>query len=189
MNILSESFLFKGVNSEEIKKLFKLYCPKTSVFKKGEIIYSPDKFENEVGIIIKGKCRVERMSDGGKSIPLNDLGPSDSFGIVAIFSGRDSFPTHVLSLTDTTIAFWGKADIQALICESNKIALNVISFMANRIDFLNDKIMTFSGHNVEQKLAKYIYDLYRERGTDSFTFNKDWFKCLNTKSVKSRGTV
>lgn len=168
----SKSFLFEGLNESKIDSLLKLCSPVIKTYQKNGVIYSPDKFQREVGIIIGGKCRVERLSDDGRAIPLNDLSEGDAFGIVAAFSERKYFPTHIVALCDSTVAFFTKNDVVRLIEENNKIALNVIGFMSNRIDFLNDKILTFSGHNVEQKLAKHIYDLYISSGTSTFPFNK-----------------
>ncbi len=50
--------------------------------------------------------------------------------------------------------------------------MNVIRFMSERILFLNEKIATFSGDNVEQKLARLL--LCEKIYTDSceFAFNK-----------------
>ena len=52
-----------------------------------------------------------------------------------------------------------------------QIAFNIITFMANRIGFLNGKISTFSADNVEQKLANYILSEYRSRADPVFDFN------------------
>ena len=52
------------------------------------------------------------------------------------------------------------------------VSLNIINFLVGRISFLNDKIATFSGSTVEEKLASYI--LYRRKvmGENEFPFNK-----------------
>jgi CRP-like cAMP-binding protein len=52
------------------------------------------------------------------------------------------------------------------------VALNIINFLTDRISFLNEKIATFSGNTVEEKLISYIDYKSRLCGTDSFDFNK-----------------
>jgi CRP-like cAMP-binding protein len=44
------------------------------------------------------------------------------------------------------------------------VAMNVISFLAKRVEFLNDKITTFSGKNTAQKIASHLLTQYSKYG-------------------------
>ena len=50
--------------------------------------------------------------------------------------------------------------------------LNIIKFLAKKINFLNDKIAAFSGGKIEEKLAKYLLGLKKKYGSSKFDFNK-----------------
>ena len=170
--ILADSFLFLGLDTDESVELLESIDTEIRKFKKGEVIYSPDSFEKKLGIVIEGKCVIERIHTDGKRIPLNELGQSESFGVLATFSGSDEFPSYVGALSDCTVAFISAETVKRRLLSNPEIALNIINFMSEKISFLNDKISTFSGYNVEQKVASYVLNKRKKSGLDSFDFNK-----------------
>jgi CRP-like cAMP-binding protein len=56
--------------------------------------------------------------------------------------------------------------------KSPTVAMNIIEFFARKVGFLNDKIASFSGGSVEEKLAGYILEQQRKNNSLSFDFNK-----------------
>ena len=166
------SFLFEGVRDEVIDK-----CLANSVFEiiryhRKDPIYTPSSFEHKIGIILEGKCRVNRLRCGCSPLPLNTLYPGDSFGVLAMFTGREEFPTEIVAEKDSVIAYISQESFEKMILLSGEISLNVIRFLANRINFLCDKVSSFSSDNVEQKLARYLVSLSQSTGCHELKFNK-----------------
>ena len=169
---LTKTFLFKNIDPGDIYKLDSRLNIEYKDYKKNDDIYLPNAFENKMGFVVQGQCRVEKIRENGNHIPLNTLTPYDSFGVLAVFTGRDEFPTRIVAVTAAKIAYINKENLTNLMKESVQFSLNIIDFLSSRISFLCDKIYSFTGDNVEQKLAIYILDLYRKSGSSDIKLNK-----------------
>ena len=169
---MQNAFLFKDVDLEECKSLLLKTDVEYKRYEKGDCIFSPKSFEEKIGIVVSGKCEVLRCRSEGDGIPLNILSVGDAFGVVAAFAGCAEFPTEIIAQRSTEIAFFTKESIYLLMEQNIRFSINIINFLANRIAFLNTKISSFSGDNVEQKLAKYILNEYKARNDVCIKFNK-----------------
>ena len=169
---IESTFLFKGISREEATSMINSADIEYKCYTNGEIIYSPNSFDRKFGIIVSGECEIEKLRASGEPIPLNTLGTGDAFGVIAAFSGGGEFPTNIRSTNDTMVAYFSQEMLVSLMNKNVNISLNVIKFLTGRIAFLNDKIFSFSCDNVEQKVAVYIYALYRKTGETQLKFNK-----------------
>ena len=170
-SFLKKTFLFKGINEDDIVRLLKNVKIEEKSYQRSDIIYSPSDFEKKIGFVYHGKCTVARQSSGAL-VPLNVIREYDSFGIVAVFSDRDDFPTLVKANVSSTVIFFSAEDIRVLISLDSRIAVNIIEFLTAKINFMNDKVAAFSGGCVEEKLASYLLGLKRKYESAVFDFNK-----------------
>ena len=168
---LSELFLFKNTSFDVLNKIAAKHEFQIFEFESGENIYTPDDFSKKVGFVYSGECVVEKQKSDGNSVPLNLLRKNDSFGIMTVFSSSNKFPTYVKAKKQSRIVFIEGEVIVSLIKEYSEIALSVIEFMSNRIEFLNSKIATFSADSVEEKLALYILREYENQSSDKIKLN------------------
>ena len=157
VTLLSNAFLFRGLSAESLESVLNSVNPEIKEFATGEDIYTPDDFESKVGLVLKGECTVERIKPDETAIPLNLLKDNDSFGVLAVFSAVEKFPTRVRAKKKSKIAFLDKNSIEFLIKGYPEIAMNIITFMGERIDFLNKKIATFSSDSTEESFARYLF--------------------------------
>ena len=170
-SLLKNTFLFKGIKENDITALLADISIEECEYQRGELIYSPDEFEHKLGIVIDGECLVGRQSSGS-FVPLNTIGKYGSFGILAVFSVRDEFPTLVKAKGACSICFFSADSVRTLIKRNPTVAMNIIEFFAKKVGFLNDKIASFSGSSIEEKLAGYIIELQRKNASLIFDFNK-----------------
>ena len=162
----ANTFLFKNIPSDKISALTENRVTERR-FERGELIYSCDFFEKMLGFVLDGECEVVSKNS---RVPLNSLLPYSSFGITAIYSECEEFPTNVYAKRASVVLFIKKDELLQMTKECSEISDNVISFLVERISFLNKKISTFSAENVENKLAAYLYDTSQRIG-DSFELN------------------
>lgn len=153
---LSSTFMFDGLEDEQLLSIAKKSALELCSFEGGEKIFTPEDFQCKIGFVVSGACDVKKVRDGKVGLPLNRLSKGDSFGILTIFSGTEKYPTEISATKKSTVLFIPKSDVVTLIEKYPKIAKNIICFLSERINFLNDKISTFSAENVEQKLAKHL---------------------------------
>lgn len=170
VKFFSRVFLFKGISENDIEILIQDIAPEMASYKKNDDIFLPDSFEEKIGFVKTGECRVERVKCDGDTIPLNTLAKYESFGILTVLSVEE-FPTRVKAMKDSEVIFIKKADALKLINSSSPVAMNVIGFLSKKITFLNRKIATFSLDTVEQKLASHIYSRYIKSGSPEIAFN------------------
>lgn len=170
-SFLSELFLFKELSQNEIHRIITNNDIEVCEFDSNEKIYTPNDFKTKVGFLISGECSVEKLKPDGSSFPLNKLIKGDSFGILAVFSENKQFPTMVKVLKPAKVMFFSRETIISLIKEYPEVALAIISFMSNRIEFLNKKVATFSADSVEEKFAFYILNESKRTNSLSFSLN------------------
>ena len=170
-DFLSCVFLFRGVDDKTLASVLKSITTEIKPYAHKDEIYTPSDYEHKLGFILDGECTVERVKGDGNSVPLNSLKKGDSFGIMAILSCEDEFPTRIVAKRNSEILFISKEDTLKIINKYPEIAMNVISFLANKISFLNGKIATFSSSSVEEKLSNYILSEYKKHKSDSIPFN------------------
>ena len=178
---LSETFMFKNLTDNELKSIMNSLEFEICEFEQNETIYSPDAFYKKVGFVITGECTVEKQKADGTSFPLNKLYRGDSFGILAVFSNEEHFPTLIKASKHTKVMFLGKESLISLIKQYPEISLSIISFMSSRIDFLNKKVATFSADSVEEKLAFFLLTEAKQTENAYFSLNLSKLaKTLNT---------
>ncbi len=170
-DFLSKLFLFENVNKNDLDKISRELGYEIKTFDSGQKIYTPEGFEKKVGFILEGECLVERIKNDGTSIPLNTLTKFDSFGILAVFSCEERYPTQITSKKKSTVIFFEEKNVIALIKEHYEISLSIINFMGQRINFLNKKVATFSADTVEEKFALYLLTEAKRQNTSCVALN------------------
>ena len=168
-NDVKKLFLFENLSDESIESLLSEISPQSATFSRGETVYSKTE-DKKIGLILEGKCEVRHSRSDGSSVVINFLSDGDSFGVLSAFSDNE-FPTEIVATISTKVVFFEKKDVIALINNHSDIAMNLINFLVNRIEFLNKKIVTFSGGSVEEKLTSYILSEAKQKG-EIFDFNR-----------------
>lgn len=167
---LEKTFLFFGLSKEEVEKILLETSPTELQFLRGELIYSPEFTERKVGFVIEGRCEVRHQKNGSACAVLNVLNEGDSFGILTVLS-ENEFPTQIYATKNSRILFFTRDQILKIVNNNSQIAMNLINFLANRIVFLNEKIATFSGTRVEDRLASHLIFEYKKCSSLTFPFN------------------
>ena len=172
ITFLSETFLFEGIEINECTKLLEDLKVSEKKYSKGDIIYSPNVFQRCIGFVFDGECLISRDSSTEHPIPLNTVKKGSSFGITSVFSQSSEFPTVVTAKSFCTILFLDYEILSCLIHKNYTVAMNVIRFLTERIEFLNYRIAAFSGMSVEEKLINHILGIHKRTGMTEFDFNK-----------------
>ena len=165
-SVFEQLFIFEGTSKEDRQKIADELTPSRFEYEKGDLIFSKEKNGRAVGFLLSGECEVLRIRQDGKSVLLNRLLPNDSFGILSVFSQDEDYPTEIYARKNTAVLFFSQDDIYKMIEKCPKVSLNIISFLTQRVVFLNKKIAAFSGSSVEQKLASLLYNSYRTQGAE-----------------------
>ena len=154
---LSENFfLFKGLKSSEIAKLLANETFVIEKFISGEILHS-NKTTKKIGIILKGRAVIKSSDDG---VIIKKLSSNDIFGAASLFDAPN-YLTYVLSTTDGEMISLSEEFIKKCICTNTSLSLKYISFLSQKISFLNSKINAYTAKSAENKLLAYLNMLHK----------------------------
>ena len=178
---LARSFLFKGMDTEQIKSMISKHPPRVVTYKRGELVYSSADSEGLVGFVLFGRCDVGIHRTDGSNTVLNTLEPGGSFVILSVYSAEGS-STQIFAARNSDIAFFTAEQIRYFVKNYSQTSSNLINFLANRISFLNKKIVTFSANRVEARLAAFLLSESERLCETTFPFN-----CQRTSAAINAG--
>lgn len=172
-------FLFDGIDEDSAFELCKNMSFESKKYMRGERIFTPDDYSADIGFVYKGECEIRCHKTDGRTV-LNSIKEGESFGILAAL-GKNQFPTEVWARKNSTVVFISKNDLIKMIQTSSDVAMNIIDFLAEKVDFLNRKINTVTQGSVEKKLAAYI--LLKAKNDNSTCLELNLKKCSESISA------
>lgn len=150
--LLAGSFLFEGLEALALAPF--LEGLEAIAFQPGEDIYTADSFRRSIGILTKGTVRAYKPS----GVVLNTLGPGECFGVAALFRPVTEYVATVRAKTSAEVVFITDEQLAALFGVFPRAAINYISFLSGRIDFLNRKIDSFTTPTTAAGLSLHLLE-------------------------------
>lgn len=161
-DILSRSFLFRGLGSGELPVLL-AGVGESAAFSRGQVIYDRDHYRQSVGILLSGAAEAFKQRED-RRVVLNRFSPSMIFGAAAVFGDGGDYVAQVAASPRCTVFFLSGAELSLLFKRDFRVAENYIAFLTQRIHFLNRKIDGFTLSSAEEKLALYLLDSLQQGG-------------------------
>lgn len=157
LDALCATKLFIGVSRKNLSSLLEAQEKTTVVYKRGDVIYSPEKYESSLGFIIRGSVNVIKPASG---VIMSNLTKGDIFGAVTLYSQRGYYVTRLVATTETKVLFIDKTTVNVLMIQDQAFAMNFISYLSDRIYYLNSRIDSFTGGSAESRLASYLIESF-----------------------------
>ena len=158
-------FLFDGLSQEQHYLVVNTLCKPVKI-KRGEEIYK----SGCIGVIISGQATVHRNSAKGGSVTMRNMKAGDVFGVASMFGEWQDGLSSITATTDCEVNYICEDVLKELISKIPQIGFNYISFLSDRIRYLNLRIDTFSADNVEHKLYEFLSALADENGNIKLDF-------------------
>ena len=150
MFLTENTFLFSGL-SEQTKKTILSLLPDPEVFQRGEVIYSANRYQKAIGIVLEGK-----MSAMGENILKRSFCEGDVFGAAALFSTDQNYSSEIIAQSRCKVQFIDEQILKELFKKYPECSLNYIAFLSDRARFLNQKIAQLSSRDSDSKLLCYL---------------------------------
>ena len=112
--------------------------------------------------MISGKARVYR-TDAKSRVILNNLSKGSVFGVAGLF-GSSGNSSSVIALTKCRCVLFRQDAVEKMLSRDFNFTRNYISFLSDRIRFLNGRIESFTAGDGERSLAAYILKLPSDNG-------------------------
>ncbi len=149
--VLEKCPIFKGSDALRIARSGELTA---FSYKSGEVIYGRQDFERALGIIIKGYVTVYKDTEC-KNVILRELREGDTFGAAALFGG-ECYASVLKAKKSAVIAFIPQVMMRRLMEEDFEVAERYISFLSDKIRFLNAKLDLHTAPSACEKLLSYL---------------------------------
>lgn len=154
---LKQNKIFCNCSGENIENLVKE--AKLKSFSKGQVIFSPQNQERCIGIIAKGQASVSKGAQN--HLMISKLQVGEIFGAVTLFSGKSNFVNTITASTACCVIFFYYDSVLELMRREPSVWQNYISYLSDKIYFLNDRIDEFTACNASGKLAMYLEECFK----------------------------
>ena len=150
LNFLKNTRIFKDADEKLLTSVLNTYGKSVS-YSKNDIVFSRETYSPVICVIIKGEARVSK----GETV-ISHLKDGEIFGAAFLYNQSYEFENTVTALTPLKVVIIEKNGVDELIKCDSSISFNYISYLSERIGFLNDKIEGYTKPSAEEKLLLYL---------------------------------
>ncbi len=153
--------MFNNKNRKEILDIFMGYNYIIKHYNKNDIIAFEGEPCEKIGIVLKGRIDIKRITSSTTSVLVSSLGIGSAFGEIITFSDKKVYPASVVSSTSSEVLFIDK-DTFISFCTNHTDFLNMfLRDLSNKIILLNKSITTLSLSNIRQKISHFLLEEYK----------------------------
>jgi len=152
--------LFKDISSEEVQSYLTTVRAKSTVYQKDSFIFFEGDIPKALFILKSGVVQIEKNDIDGKRTIMNRFEtPGTVFGEVYAFLQSTPYDYSCRVIADAEILSIPANIFSASSPLSNvqtKIVQNLLSILAHKAYFLNQKLLIFSSFTLRKKIAVYL---------------------------------
>ena len=157
--------MFNGLTDVEKSQLFTLLGD-SIVFSKGDELYRNGK----LGIITEGSATVKRLNDIGDSITIRTISQNELFGAASVFGSWKDGMSSIIANDICKVLYISEATFCDVIKKYPQISINYISYLSDRIRFLNHKLDAFTAKTTEERLYEFLLSQSDAQGNVNLSF-------------------
>jgi CRP/FNR family cyclic AMP-dependent transcriptional regulator len=157
--MLKDIPLFAGLDEKD--QLLLEQRANTRTFPKHAILINEGDETDSLYVILSGKVRVFMSNADGKEIILNEQGPGEHFGELALI---DDAPrsASVMAMEKTQVSVISRADFREVLGRHPDIAFSLIRELGRRVRLLSDNVKNLALLDVYGRVAKTLLGMARE---------------------------
>jgi CRP-like cAMP-binding protein len=130
-------------------------------FKKGEYIASQGDKVKFLYMLTEGKVRTEIIADSGLTLSVEEISAPYPLAAAFLFADDNRFPVDVIALEECELVLISKESIEKQLAKCPEFLCGFMAFIANRVQFLSERLKIFSQRGIKAKMSYYI--LQREK--------------------------
>ncbi|MDR0879961.1 MAG: Crp/Fnr family transcriptional regulator [Clostridioides sp.] len=174
---LENCILFRDLSKAEIERALNDEFSKLSKFQKGEKIFTRGEIPKYVYVLIKGSVRIEKTDLNGKQMIVNDFIENGTvFAEVYAYLDDKLYDYTCVATSDSEVLSIDKKlfkDVGIDIDLQRKLSYNMISILAQKAYYLNQKTMILNSYTLRQKLANFLIQKFDGYSDISIEFNRE----------------
>lgn len=168
LDILRTSHLFRGFRDEQIEHLLNFIGTETITYQDKEALFLEDDACDSIGIVLKGHVELQTIFPSGKVITHLELKPADVFGEGLLFSANNEYPISIHSKGYSEILYVSKEHLIHGLLHHPILLQNFLSLLSDKLFYMNSKVKILSLSTLRKKIAFFLLDQSRRRGTLTF---------------------
>lgn len=178
---MTDIFLFKNLNQQEINTVINCTNSFTKIFSKNEFIALNGDEANYLTILLSGNLAISKTDFGGNKIIIAAIKEREVFGEAFIYSEDKTYKVDVLATTKSEILFipYKKlTNICTKACDCHNIIMqNLLYLLARKNMNLNEKLECLSQKTTQGKIAFFLLRQYEKTGKNKIIipFNRENF--------------
>ncbi len=153
---LSNVPLFSGLSEQEIQAIS--HHAVTKRFIKNTVVINEGDNSDSLYVILSGRVKIYLSDEDGKEVILNNQGPGDYFGELALI---DEAPrsASVMTTEDCKLSIINKHDFAACLKNHPEIALSLIKDLSARMRSLTENVKSLALMDVYGRVARTLLNL------------------------------
>jgi len=159
--LLKKTKLFSSLSDTEIEEIMNRISIRQ--FKKNETILYEEDTNEYMYLILYGRVKVIKTSEEGKEIILAMHQTGSFFGEMSLID-KKTMPASVIAAEDSLIAIISKDDFFSILFTQNKVTLNLLQIMCERLRKCWDTVQLLNFNNATQRTKMLFIMLAEEYG-------------------------
>lgn len=147
---LKNTQIFKDCEVSLLKEVLEEYSS-VATYPKGETVFCEENYSPVLCLIIKGEARVSKSDT-----VISHLKVGEIYGGAFLYNLDFKFLNTVTAVTPLKVVILEKAGVDKLIRLDNTVSFNYITYLSQRVGFLNRKIEGYITPSAEEKLLLYL---------------------------------
>lgn len=154
-------FLFRELSEAELSEVMTVFGSPVNAAR-GDDIYRV----GSLGIILSGNAKVCRTGDTGSETVIRSMAEGEVFGAAGLFGEWKEGKSRIVATAECKVLYATECDMRRLFEKHPQVAVNYVTFLSDRIRFLNRRIDAFSAGSAVQKLYEYLVSQAKDGEVD-----------------------
>lgn len=123
----------------------------------GTLLFSEGEPSAGLYAVAAGRVRVFKLSADGREQGLHVMGPGETFNDISALDGGSN-PASALALEPTILYLLDPVTLTDLMIREPTLARAIVTFLAERVRFLVNKVEALAFHSVSARLARLLLE-------------------------------
>lgn len=162
INALRRTAFFTGLRDSELQAVAERATERR--IQKGEVLFIAGDDAQGLFVIVEGVLRAFREGIDGREQVIHVERAGATIAELPVFDDQP-YPSSVAAEEDSQVLFIDKRDVRRLCLQYPQIPLSALKLLAGRLRKCAALVESLSLHEVDQRLARWILNEARQRGT------------------------
>ncbi len=154
--------IFEGLDEETMKAVDKLAAMCT--FKTTDPVYFPAEPSRCIYFLKKGHVKISRISEDGKEIILDIIGPGEVFGELLYTEGTEDRNEIATAIGEVLICNMLRSDFEKMLRKYPELNFRVTKEVGNRLRKVEERVTELVFKDVKKRIASFLVRYAEEFG-------------------------